>query len=35
VVFGSPGVMKNFSYVMDYVPDDNVYDMRNMIGQGE
>jgi hypothetical protein len=35
VVFGSPGVLKNFSYVMDYAPDDNVYDMRNIIGQGE
>ena len=34
VVFASPGIMQDFSYIMECVPTDNVYDIRHMIGQG-
>lgn len=33
VVFASPGIMQGFSYIMENIPTDNVYDMRHMIGQ--
>lgn len=32
VVFASPRIMTEFSYVMDYVPSDNVYDLRAIVG---
>lgn len=32
LVFASPGVMREYSYVMDYAPADNVYDMRAIVG---
>ena len=32
VVFASPGMMREFAYVMEYVPGDNVYDLRNITG---
>lgn len=34
VVFASPRMMKEYSYVMEYAPNDNIYDMRPMLGQG-
>lgn len=28
VVFVSPQIMKSFPYILDYAPDDNIYDLR-------
>ncbi|QGY39569.1 DUF115 domain-containing protein [Pseudodesulfovibrio cashew] len=31
-VFASPGIMKEFEYIMDYAPGGNVYDLRRVAG---
>lgn len=33
VVCASPRMMRTFDYILDYVPEDNVYDIGNIIGK--